>query len=616
MSFFFIRYTGLCYTYKRRKFMENKNPRHLFHKLFLSYSTVLILIVGVLILFFISSSRTRLLETNQDYAGKLCGEAVLEVSRASSDADYLHRAVYQNSSELQDLLNYFRYDTEEYLRRHLDTYASSNTLDNKDIYSYVENAYSAYPNIKKIEFISYNNNKTTVFYSENDIRVNDNGRERRKEILDGGLASAGSYSFQKEIRDPLSMRVEGCVIFTFDTGEMTELQEKYPMAELYLYYKNGNQVYPGENSLLLDDFQQEDAGKKLKSYIQIQSVEDYIVATRLDKHTAASIPAVHILAILGMGIALVIAGEILISSYLKRLSGRLDGILQGMNQVQTGNLKVQLPENEHGDELDMISRHFNLMCQELESYIRKSYLAEIEQQNAEMQALQSQINPHFLYNTLEAIRMKAICNGDREVGKMLYSLAVTFRSQLKEADVITLMQEMHYCKKYLELFEYRYQGKFHSSVECGPELSNIPVIKFILQPIIENYFIHGIRMEGSDNEINIYARRAGEDLFIHVEDNGRGMPEKDMESKNRELANNEMDTRKSIGVTNVNRRLKAAYGDTCGVFLTANHPRGMHVILKVKVKERETDEESNAGGGRGADPSGNKEHNRLGETGT
>ena len=66
-----------------------------------------------------------------------------------------------------------------------------------------------------------------------------------------------------------------------------------------------------------------------------------------------------------------------------------------MNQVQTGNLKVQLPENEHGDELDMISRHFNLMCQELESYIRKSYLAEIEQQNAEMQALQSQINPHF-----------------------------------------------------------------------------------------------------------------------------------------------------------------------------------------------------------------------------
>ena len=119
------------------------------------------------------------------------------MSRVSSDADYLHRAIYQNSSELEDLLNYFRYDTEEYLKRHLDTYASSNTLDNKDIYSYVENAYSAYPDIKEIEFISYTNNKTTVFYSENDIRVNHEGRERRKEILDGGLARPGSYSFQK-----------------------------------------------------------------------------------------------------------------------------------------------------------------------------------------------------------------------------------------------------------------------------------------------------------------------------------------------------------------------------------------------------------------------------------
>lgn len=114
----------------------------------------------------------------------------------------------------------------------------------------------------------------------------------------------------------------------------------------------------------------------------------------------------------------------------------------------------------------------------------KSYLAEIEQQNAEMQALQSQINPHFLYNTLEAIRMKAICNGDREVGKMLYSLAVTFRSQLKEADVITLMQEMHYCKKYLELFEYRYQGKFRSSVECSPNSPKFRSLNLYCSPLL------------------------------------------------------------------------------------------------------------------------------------
>ena len=142
-----------------------------------------------------------------------------------------------------------------------------------------------------------------------------------------------------------------------------------------------------------------------------------------------------------------------------------------MNQVTTGDLSVRLKYQKKGDELDMISENFNEMCSRLQLYIQKSYLAEIERKNAQMQALQSQINPHFLYNTLEAIRMKAICNGEREVGKMLYSMVTLFRSQLKEADVITLGQELDYCKQYLELFEYRYQGQFQSKVECPVEVT-------------------------------------------------------------------------------------------------------------------------------------------------
>ena len=120
---------------------------------------------------------------------------------------------------------------------------------------------------------------------------------------------------------------------------MKKIQEKYPMAEVYLYHKNGNQVFPGADSLLLEDFQQKDADKKLGSYIQLQSVEDYIVAARLDKHTAASVPAVHIFAILGIGAVLVITGEILISSYLKRLTKRLDGYSAGHGPGADGKLK-------------------------------------------------------------------------------------------------------------------------------------------------------------------------------------------------------------------------------------------------------------------------------------
>ena len=140
------------------------------------------------------------------------------------------------------------------------------------------------------------------------------------------------------------------------------------------------------------------------------------------------------LAILGTGLVTAAVGIICISYYIRRLTGRVNNILGAMNQVTTGDLSVRLKYQKKGDELDMISENFNEMCSRLQLYIQKSYLAEIERKNAQMQALQSQINPHFLYNTLEAIRMKAICNGDREVGKMLYSMVTLFRSQLKEAE--------------------------------------------------------------------------------------------------------------------------------------------------------------------------------------
>ena len=216
-----------------------------------------------------------------------------------------------------------------------------------------------------------------------------------------------------------------------------------------------------------------------------------------------------------------------------------------------------------------------------------------ERRKSEMDALQSQINPHFLYNTLEAIRMKAICNGDSEVGKMLYSMAVTFRSQLKEADIITLAQELHYCKKYLELFEYRYPSQFKSSVDCPFEYMQIPIIKFVLQPIIENYFIHGIRMRDKDNFICIRVEKTTDDYEIIIEDNGRGMSEKDIREKNRQLTENVMEKNKSIGISNVNRRVKAVYGNTYGVSLEQVETGGLRVILRFKPEEDNENEKSN-----------------------
>ena len=244
-------------------------------------------------------------------------------------------------------------------------------------------------------------------------------------------------------------------------------------------------------------------------------------------------------------------------------------------------------ENIHGnDEIGSLMSSYNKMAEKINTLIQIVYKNKIKEQEmtvarqrAELLALRSQINPHFLYNTLEAVRMKAICNGDREVGKMLYSMAVTFRAQIKEADVITLAQELHYCKKYMELFEFRYQNQFRSEIECQEEYLQVPVIKFVLQPVVENYFIHGMRMKEQDNFIRISVEK--KDSFqIIMEDNGKGMPNDDIAAKNRELEHDAMVKQSSIGIANVNRRLKAVYGDAYGIRIGKGPQGGLRVVLR------------------------------------
>lgn len=406
----------------------------------------------------------------------------------------------------------------------------------------------------------------------------------------------------KEIRDPVSMQSVGAMIVTFRADHFQDIQSSYEQSELAVFNESGTVIFDSAGELSTGEMKEEqetqEFEEKLKAYVLMDSPEKLNVISYLKKTEAAKLPAGRVLMIIAVGFGAFFVSEWLVKWYLRRVSTRLDCILNGMTRVMGGDLTARLDVAKNGDELDVIALHFNEMCEKLDQHIQKSYLAEIEQKNAEMAALQSQINPHFLYNTLEAIRMKAICNGDQEVGKMLYSMAVTFRSQLKEADVITLAQELHYCKKYLELFEYRYPKQFQFGVDCPLEYMQVPIIKFVLQPVIENYFIHGIRMRDSDNFIKIMVRKREEGFAIIVEDNGRGMTEEEIEEKSRQLRENKMDKTKSIGIANVNRRIKAVYGKRYGLEIEQVKTGGLRVILTFRPPEGENDDEESNDRGR------------------
>lgn len=571
--------------------MRTKKPRQLYFKLFWTYIAIALFIVCSLIMYFVSAMVGNTLRNRQETAQRIAGEAAALAESDEEAVDYLFGELYRDEQELRDVIAFLNLEPVEYQEYSLDRYSESNSLQYRGIRLFVTKAFEAYPGLERIELLSLGEQKLTTFLPENKVYPYQDGSAVLEQIQDPGSAEAGKLQFVRNILDPDTMTQEGVFIFTFSCARNVEnLVDGLDYVDLVITKNDESLVCMSRESRKWENLLNSDAPDRQIPGCDLykEQTDVYQIYAVLDRKAAAMIPVSAFLAIIGVGLAIFACGVFSINIYIRHLTNRVDVILSGMHQVTTGDLQIRLAVRENGDELDMISGKFNEMCLELDEYIQKSYLAEIEKKNAQLQALQSQINPHFLYNTLEAIRMKAICNGDRDVGKMLYSMSVLFRSQLKDADWITIGQELDYCRQYLELFEYRYSGIFTYEIDCPAELMEKKVIKFILQPIIENYFVHGIRRQDKDNRISLSVRQeAGrEGVVFRVNDNGMGMEAALMEQKNRELTENEYRQTQAVGIENVNRRIKAVYGNGYGITLDGIDG-GLSVIIWVGTEKSE-----------------------------
>lgn len=574
--------------------MYIKGSKQLYNKLLFIYTFILVCAISALVTYFYTSTKNRFLEQNLNYTEMMSESAASYLEESSEIAEYIHEDLYKSNMELNDMLHYMTEEPSDYQQYRLNVYSGNKTSEYRGVEKFFLDAFQAYSSLNQITLFSYERNEITEYTRDGKSYRRDVDADFKKRLEKGNLVEEDSFSYLKEIREPTTMQAKGCMLLGFRSRRFEGIQEYYSRAELIVYNEAGTAVFDSANEHTVADIIAADDKGQLENVLEayVETIQDgpYHAVSYLEKKQAAKVPVSIVVMILAVGMFVMVLGEFFVRYHLQKLAKRLNRILNGMTQVMDGDLDVRIPADKNGDELDVISRCFNEMCIKLDEHIKKRYLAEIEQKNAEMAALQSQINPHFLYNTLEAIRMKAICNGDREVGKMLYSLAVTFRAQIKEADVITLAQELHYSKKYMELFNFRYQNQFQSAVECPEEYLQVPVIKFVLQPVIENYFIHGMRMKEQDNFIRIFVEK--EDCYrIIVEDNGKGMTKEEIEAKNKELANDIMRKQGSIGISNVNRRLKAVYGRSYGIHIEARTGGGLRVILSFKPEESEENHE-------------------------
>ncbi len=265
-----------------------------------------------------------------------------------------------------------------------------------------------------------------------------------------------------------------------------------------------------------------------------------------------------------------------------------------MRRVEVGDYEVQFRVRS-SDEVNRLGHSFNVMVAQIRELVNKVLRMRIHQQQAQVQILRTQINPHFLYNTLESIHMKAEINRDYEVADMISMLGKLFRLSLRQtAERIPLFKEMEYVGVFIGLQKVRFP-KLEYDVDVAPDLMRAEIPPWIVQPLVENAIIHGLNPLKGDGWINVSAKMAEGDLVIEVADNGVGLSESRLAWLRSMLRAQESDeeTGDHIGVNNVHRRIQNYYGQGYGLRID-NRPDG-GTIAEIRLRAiMEVDDDAQA----------------------
>ncbi|WP_019640618.1 cache domain-containing sensor histidine kinase [Paenibacillus fonticola] len=251
-----------------------------------------------------------------------------------------------------------------------------------------------------------------------------------------------------------------------------------------------------------------------------------------------------------------------------------------MKQVQRGNLDVQV-QVKYNDEIGRLGSHFNRMIAHIRDLLQEVYETEKSKQKADMLALQNQINPHFIYNTLESIRMLAELNDDDRVAELTYLLGLLLRYSITRSDeIVTIQQELDHVCNYLQLLQIRFPDKISYHIAVPKSFCQLPIIKLVFQPIVENAVFHGLEKQEKPGTIAIHAWSEGKSVIFTIHDDGAGMEEETMKQLNSALTDGKTD-QYGIGLCNVSERIRLYYGNNSKLTVNSKPGEGTTVTLKI-----------------------------------
>jgi len=247
-----------------------------------------------------------------------------------------------------------------------------------------------------------------------------------------------------------------------------------------------------------------------------------------------------------------------------------------------------------------LAHGFNTMIDEIQRLVDDVLRAQLHEREAELHALQSQIKPHFLYNTLESINMLALTHGDREVSRMVTSLGRLLRHAIGSGEpLISVREELEHVHHYMVVQHMRFGDRITITIEVDPQLLDGLIPRLALQPLVENALTHGLEPRPGPGWVTVRGSLVGSDLMFTVEDNGMGMDAGTLAGLRARLEEDLPRDGRSIGLANVHRRIHLHCGMEYGLSVESLPGEGTRVIMRVPrlapARDRETVALSGAG---------------------
>ena len=559
-----------------KTFMKNWRPNRMkqfwLHSLLRTYTWVMIVIIA--------SFALLISYVNWDSREKEARQVSQRVlTRTVSEVEYYYResarsaqSLVDNQARIEGIYKYFSLSTPDYFYWQLERKASP--YISVSIYENIDDLYVRNDFVTGVAIVLQDS--TEVYVSTRD------NRSGYKVSADAFKPDANSFAVP--VSDPVSDQALGVIYVSVSSDvfykAIDNTRGNIPIAVSITSPFETEMFHQGEKS-------------DREEWLQDETAHGYQVQVAVPRGYVLSGSISSSVFILALSLLFIVILYVTLKKTFSKYQTQVVDLVETIHDIAQGEQGKRIDLTKKDQELLLIAETTNDMLDRLERNIHDIYQLELSQKDANMRALQAQINPHFMYNTLEFLRMYAVMENQDELADIIYEFSSLLRNNISNERETTLKQEVEFCRKYSYLCMVRYPKSIAYGFKIDPKLEEMRIPKFTLQPLVENYFAHGVDHRRTDNVISIKALKQEGYVEILVTDNGRGMSAEKLAEIQTKLAQRTFEhtvdyseKRQSIGIVNVHERFVLYFGDRYNISVESMKHQGVRYRITIQDEEK------------------------------